>query len=140
MLPDTLHKLTEEDRYAYAKLLAYMTRVDGELDFDELAVFEQRLGTTLLSPSQRKEIRSYLKNPPTLKECLENMSTDVGRFALRDAALMSAADGKVDDDERKVLSRIARHFGYDDSVVEDILDWVIDGYTWLRHGHDILHR
>ena len=64
MLPDTLHKLPQEERFAYAKVLAFMTRVDDELTVDEMAMFEQRLGTALLSPNQR-EIHSFsLKVPP----------------------------------------------------------------------------
>ena len=51
MLPDTVHKLAPKERFAYAKLLACMARVDGVLDIDEMAVFEQRLGTALLSPA-----------------------------------------------------------------------------------------
>ena len=43
MLPDTLHKLPQEERFAYAKVLAFMTRVDDELTVDEMAMFEQRL-------------------------------------------------------------------------------------------------
>jgi hypothetical protein len=50
MLPDTVHKLPREERYAYARLLAFMARVDNELTVDEMAMFEQRLGTALLSP------------------------------------------------------------------------------------------
>ena len=57
MLPDTLHTLPQAERFAYAKLLAHVTRIDDELSIDEMAVFEQRLGTALLSPNQRKEIR-----------------------------------------------------------------------------------
>ena len=52
MLPDTLHKLPQEERIAYAKVMAFMTRVDDELTVDEMAMFEQRLGTALLSPNQ----------------------------------------------------------------------------------------
>ena len=66
MLPDTVHKLPREERFAYARLLAFMARVDNELTVDEMAMFEQRLGTALLSPPQRKMIRSALKSPPFL--------------------------------------------------------------------------
>ena len=52
MLPDTVHKLPQSERFAYAMLLAYMTRVDNELTVEEMAMFEQRLGTALLSPKQ----------------------------------------------------------------------------------------
>ena len=64
MLPDTLHTLPQAERFAYAKLLAHVTRIDDELSIDEMAVFDQRLGTALLSPNQRKEIRIFLKDPP----------------------------------------------------------------------------
>ena len=61
MLPATVPKLPREERFAYARLLAFMARVENELTVDEMAMFEQRLGTALLSPSQRKMIRSALK-------------------------------------------------------------------------------
>ena len=99
MLPDTLHKLPQEERFAYAKVLAFMTRVDDELTVDEMAMFEQRLGTALLSPNQRKSIRSALKVPPPLEECLQELGPEAGRLALRDSVLMAAADGNVDEDE-----------------------------------------
>ena len=44
MLPDTVHKLPREERYAYARLLAFMARVDNELTVDEMAMFEQTVG------------------------------------------------------------------------------------------------
>ena len=103
MLPDTIHKLSREERFSYARLLAFMTRVDNELTVDEMAMFEQRLGTALLSPNQRAMIREALKSPPPLDECLAGLSEEAGRLALRDAVLMAAADGEVDDDEREVL-------------------------------------
>ena len=106
MLPDTVHKLPREERYAYARLLAFMARVDNELTVDEMAMFEQRLGTALLSPNQRQMIRSALKTPPTLEECLSGLGPEAGRLALRDATLMAAADGTVDEDERDVLQTI----------------------------------
>ena len=89
MLPDTVHKLPREERFAYARLLAYMARIDNELTVDEMAMFEQRLGTALLSPSQRESIRAALKNPPSLEECLEDLSGEAGRLALRDAVMMA---------------------------------------------------
>ena len=34
MLPDTLHTLPQSERFAYAKLLAHVTRIDDELSID----------------------------------------------------------------------------------------------------------
>jgi uncharacterized membrane protein YebE (DUF533 family) len=140
MLPDTIHTLPREERFAYARLLAFMARVDNELTVDEMAMFEQRLGTALLSPSQRKIIRSALKNPPSLEECLEGMSEEAGRLALRDATLMAAADGTVDDDEREVLNQIVVHFDLALESVERLLAWTKKGYAWMQQGTDILNE
>lgn len=140
MLPDTLHKLPQAERFAYAKLLAFITRIDNELSIDEMAMFEQRLGTALLSPGQRKEIRAALKSPPPLEEALKGLGKESGRLALRDAVLMSAADGHVDEDEKAALLKIASHLGMDSGVVESLLQWVVRGYSWMQEGYDILNE
>jgi uncharacterized membrane protein YebE (DUF533 family) len=139
MLPDTIHKLSREERFSYARLLAFMARVDNELTVDEMAMFEQRLGTALLSPNQRELIRQALKSPPPLDECLAGLSEEAGRLALRDAILMAAADGTVDDDEKEVLTEITAHLGLPDEALERLLKWTIDGYAWMQSGYDILN-
>jgi uncharacterized membrane protein YebE (DUF533 family) len=138
MLPDTVHKLPREERFAYARLLAYMARIDDELTIDEMAMFEQRLGTALLSPNQRQMIRDELKNPPSLEECMENLSGEAGRLALRDAVMMAAADGKVDEDERDALEDISELLGLKEDAVDQLLNWTVAGYRWMKEGYDIL--
>lgn len=139
MLPDTIHKLSREERFSYARLLAFIARVDNELTVDEMAMFEQRLGTALLSPNQRELIRQALKSPPPLDECLAGLSEEAGRLALRDAILMAAADGTVDDDEKEVLTEITAHLGLPEEALERLLKWTVDGYTWMQTGYDILN-
>jgi uncharacterized tellurite resistance protein B-like protein len=139
MLPDTVHKLPREERFAYAKLLAFIARIDNELTVDEMAMFEQRLGTALLSPNQRDMIRAALKNPPTLEECLEDLHGEAGRLALRDAVLMAAADGNVDEDERDVLEEISEHLGLKEEAVDLLLEWTVKGYKWMKQGYELLN-
>ena len=138
MLPDTIHKLSREERFSYARLLAFMARVDNELTVDEMAMFEQRLGTALLSPNQRELIRQA-QNSATLDECLAGLSEEAGRLALRDAILMAAADGTVDDDEKEVLMEIIAHLGLPEEALERLLKWTVDGYNWMQNGYDILN-
>ena len=140
MLPDTIHKLSREERFSYARLLAFMTRVDNELTVDEMAMFEQRLGTALLSPKQRELIREALKSPPTLEECLAGLSDEAGRLALRDAVLMAAADGNVDDDEKAVLLEIIAHLRLPEEALDKLLKWTVEGYNWMQDGYDILNE
>ncbi len=139
MLPDTVHKLPQSERFAYARLLAYMTRVDNELTVEEMSMFEQRLGTALLSPKQRQIIRADLKNPPPLEECLENLGEEAGRLALRDAVLMAASDGTVDEDEKEALEDIAEHLDLAPDAVKRLLKWTVEGYTWMQAGYDLLN-
>ena len=140
MLPDAIHKLSREERFSYARLLAFMTRVDNELTVDEMAMFEQRLGTALLSPNQRELIRQALKSPPPLEECLAGLSDEAGRLALRDAILMAAADGNVDDDEKAVLLEIIAHLGLSEEALDKLLKWTVEGYNWMQNGYDILNE
>tara|TARA_B100000459_G_C8586927_1_gene205992 strand:+ start:1042 stop:1479 length:438 start_codon:yes stop_codon:yes gene_type:complete len=143
MLPDTLHTLPQNERFAYAKLLAFIAKIDNDVTVDEMAMFEQRMGTALLSPNQRAAIRDYLQNPPTLSECLDDLKISddgkAGKLALRDAIMMSAADGTVDEEEFDVLLKIATGLGMEESVVDDLLDWVMDGYDWMDRGIKILN-
>ena len=48
--------------------------------------------------------------------------------------MMSAADGTVDEEEFDVLLKIATGLGMDESVVDDLLDWVMEGYDWMGRG------
>ena len=73
MLPDTVHKLPREERFAYARLLAFMARIDNELTVDEMAMFEQRLGTALLSPGHGKPSARRSKPRPAWRSvCLNS--------------------------------------------------------------------
>ena len=139
MLPDTIHKLSREERFSYARLLAFMARVDNELTVDEMAMFEQRLGTALLSPNQRAMIREALKSPPPLDECLAGLREEAGRLALRDAVLMAAADGEVDDDEREGLEEIITHLGLSKGSLDRLFSLTVEGYSWMQSGYDLLN-
>ena len=139
MLPDTIHKLSREERFSYARLLAFIARIDNELTVDEMAMFEQRLGTALLSPNQRDLIRQALKSPPSLDECLSGLSEEAGRLELRDSVLMAAADGEVDDDEKEVLQEIIAYLGLKDTALDRLLKWTVEGYNWMQSGYDILN-
>ena len=75
-----------------------------------------------------------------MEECLAEMGEETGRLALRDATLMAAADGSVDDDEREVLNTIVEHFDLAPDSVEQLLKWTAKGYRWMQEGYDILNE
>ena len=102
-------------------------------------MFEQRLGTALLSPKQRDQIRMALKKPPSLQECLEGLGDEAGRLALRDAVLMAASDGTVDEDEKEVLEEIAEHLDLREDAISQLLAWTVEGYAWMQKGYELLN-
>ena len=111
-----------------------------ELTVEEMAMFEQRLGTALLSPKQRDSIRSALKNPPSLEKWLDGLGEEAGRLALRDAVLMAASDGTVDEDEREALDKIAEHLNLSPDAINRLLSWTVEGYAWMQAGYDLLNN
>jgi predicted XRE-type DNA-binding protein len=92
----------------------------------------------MLPPSKRKQIRQYLKQPPSLESALKDMSQKAGRLALRDSVLMSAIDGEIDDDELETLYVIAEKFGLDKSSISDLVEWCQRGWAWMKGGFEIL--
>ena len=73
-----------------------------------------------------------------MEECLEDLSGEAGRLALRDAVMMAAADGTVDEDERDALEDISEHLGLSEDAVEQLLAWTIKGYKWMKEGYELL--
>ena len=53
---------------------------------------------------------------------------------------MTAADGAVDDNERKLLDLLAEELNIDFEVVDDLLDWVVDGFEWMQDGYRLLKK
>jgi uncharacterized tellurite resistance protein B-like protein len=61
-------------------------------------------------------------------------------LAFRDAVLMCAADGTVDDDEMEALKELSKLLGLGDDSVSQMLAWVRDGYNWMQAGFELLNE
>ena len=51
---------------------------------------------------------------------------------------MAAADGNVDEDERDALEDISELLGLKEDAVDQLLQWTVAGYKWMKEGYDIL--
>ena len=91
------------------------------------------------SPSHNFD-RVSLKSPPPLAESLSSLSAEGGRLAFRDAVLMCAADGTVDDDEMEALKELAELLFLGDDAINRMLAWVRDGYKWMQAGFELLNE
>lgn len=138
MLHDILHHLDPEQRWGHARLLAHLAAVDGRVERDELAFFEQRLGAGLLSPQRKEQLREALIDTPSMEECFSGMDARGIKLALRDACLMALADRDVSDVERGRLVEVATKVGLSEKEVDDLIAWVVKGYHWMQEGYDLL--
>lgn len=138
MLHDILHHLDPEQRWGHARLLAHLATVDGRVERDELAFFEQRLGAGLLSPQRKEQLREALIETPSMEECFSGMDARGIKLALRDACLMALADRDVSDVERARLVEVATKVGLSEKEVDDLIAWVVKGYHWMQEGYDLL--
>ena len=61
-----------------------------------------------------------------------------GNFNPAVSVMMAAADGTVDEDERDALEDISEHLGLKEEAVEQLLNWTVKGYKWMKEGYELL--
>ena len=108
LLPDAALSLSEEQRRKIACTLVMVAAADGALVREEISAIEAAMGSMMLHPESREEVRQLLTQPPDLDSLLEGMETSAIRLALRDAALLASVDGDYDDAELAALHRISK--------------------------------
>ena len=138
MLNDILHQMEPIERYKYAQLLGYLASIDNNISKEELAFFEQRLGSTLLSPERKEQLRNQLGKKLNLEKHLSTMNPRSIKLALRDICLMTMADREVETSEQVVLIKVARAAGLTERHVEALLQWTIRGFHWMQEGYNAL--
>ena len=97
LLPDAALSLSEEQRRKIACTLVMVAAADGALVREEISAIESIMGSMMLHPESREEVRQLLTQPPDLDSILEGMEKSAIRIALRDAALLASVDGDYDD-------------------------------------------
>ena len=99
MFPSSLNQLNLEERKAHAELMVIIASIDGELVQEELMMIESLMGSCMLHPEMRVDIRNMLNNPPEFDKTVDILSETGLKLALRDGALLSAVDGEYDKKE-----------------------------------------
>ena len=94
MFCDGVADLDAAERARYADLLVLIAAADGELVREEIQVLEGFMGRAMVHPEARTSIRKGLYDTNRLSNLLKNAELETLRFALRDGALLAAADGE----------------------------------------------
>ena len=93
MFCDGVADLDAAERARYADLLVLIAAADGELVREEIQVLEGFMGRAMVHPEARTSIRKGLYDTNRLSNLLKNAELETLRYALRDGALLAAADG-----------------------------------------------
>jgi len=138
MLPDAIDILDPDEKTRYIELLTVLANADGALVREEMAALEAFMGRAMLRPEEREIVRRALRNPPDFEDVVDGISDHTLRLALRDSVLLAAADGEYHPEEIAVLERMAKLVDIDIDVLDELYDWVTEGWTWLARGRRLL--
>ena len=98
-----------EQDFAIVKALVPVAWADGEFAEREKQTIEALLDAFGADDVEKEQIRAFAEKKRTLDDIeLSTLSADDRRILLQHAVLMSYADGKQDDSERKVLEDLAK--------------------------------
>lgn len=138
LLPDAALSLAEEQRRKIACVLVMVAAADGALVREEISAIEAAMGSMMLHPESREEVRQLLTQPPDLDSVLDGMEVSAIRLALRDSALLASVDGDYDESELWALRRICDAGGLSEKELSEILDWVSDSWKLSAKGRSII--
>tara|TARA_A100001037_G_C14874827_1_gene511243 strand:+ start:63 stop:530 length:468 start_codon:yes stop_codon:yes gene_type:complete len=138
MLPDAIDTLSPDEKEDYISLLTILANADGALVREEMAALEAFMGRALLKPEVRELNRKKLRATGNLDELLSSASRATLLVAIRDSVLLAAADGEYHPDEVEVLELMAEAAGLSDEQIDELYDWVTEGWHWLARGRRIV--
>ena len=138
LFPNSLNDLSLEERKAHAELMVIIASIDGELVQEELMLIESIMGSSMLHPEMRVDIRNMLNNPPDFEKTISFLSNTGLKLALRDGALLSAVDGEYNKKELRILSSIAKNAGVDKVTMSKLFEWVESIWNSYNDSESIL--
>ncbi|MDP6333963.1 MAG: TerB family tellurite resistance protein [Candidatus Poseidoniaceae archaeon] len=138
MLPDAVDMLSPSEKEVYIELLALLANSDGALVREEMAALEAFMGRVLLKPELRENTRKQLRSNGDLEQLIEKATPDTLKVALRDSVLLAAADGEYHPAEVLVLERMAEAAGVGIDGLDQLYDWVTEGWHWLAKGRTVV--
>lgn len=138
MLPDAVDLVSDEQKRLYVSLLILVCAADGELVREEMAALESAMGSALIHPEARGQLRQLLVNLPRPEDIFARLEESTARLALRDGFIIAACDGDYAPEELEFLSRIHTASGLPDETMSELIDWVETGWKWHAVGRNLV--
>lgn len=124
-----------EDRSVFAKFMAYIAQVDGEVTLDEKQAIDNLLIVWGLDESAIVQVYDVLENGSSLKDLSSEFKNKKSCYLLlQELVTLAHIDGTYDESEKKAVREIAFHCSISESRLEEIEQWVRDGIAWREQG------
>lgn len=124
----------------YLELMCCVMEADGVVTAEEARCFEAMLDISTVSAALRAKYVRRLKRrpPPSADSSLKRVAAGIQGAELlwfvRDAFIMSDADGKITDDELRVVMKFVEFAGIPKTRFPKIKLWGIEQAKQVRRG------
>jgi uncharacterized tellurite resistance protein B-like protein len=118
-----LAKVPESDRLAFYGALFAIATADGSVDKDEMALIFGIMDLEGMSESAKRQVQSYIIEPPPLQECLKTLSKadDSLRFGLMVNLIDTVwANDELDPNEKNAIKLAKQELRITDEQVQAI--------------------
>ena len=116
---------TDNRKYLYADILIAMAHADGNLDETKKSILEGICNTMELDSSKIEKMIMTPRTMDVIESILEDVTDEnFKRCLIKDCDLIAYADGVVVPAESEILKRINHVMKVDESIVEEIHNWV----------------
>jgi uncharacterized membrane protein YebE (DUF533 family) len=116
-----------EQDFAIVKALVPVAWADGEFAEQEKQTIDALLDAFGADDVEKEQIRAFAETKRSLDDIdLQSLSNDDRRILLQHAVLLSFADGKQDDAERKFLDELAKRLKVPGDEAKAIMDAAAD--------------
>lgn len=129
----------EEDRAAFAKIMAYLAQVDGEISLEEKHIMDDMIYAWNLDENSIYEIYEILEKGSSLDLLLGKFkNTKTGYLLIQELITLAHIDGKYDEQEKRTIDKISAELRVSKKRVENLEQWVEDGIAWRNRGIDLI--
>ena len=127
-----ISKLSEEQKIIFLKALAYMAKIDGRLDEEEIKYIKD--AAEKFQIQQSSQIFDFQTEENILNEIKKLGNRRVYLELIKELCLLGHSDSDLSDDEVVFIGNIGKAVGIELEKIEQISNWVVDKIFWIEHG------
>ena len=125
-------KLTEEQKIIFLKALAYMAKIDGHLDEEEIKYIKDV--ATNYHITQPGRIFFFINEEEILNEIKKLGNRRIYLELIKELCLLGHSDSDLSNNEVAFIGNVGKATGIELEKIEQISNWVIDKLMWLEQG------